>query len=313
MRYLSRRKKRLLVIILAAIALALAPAVWNLFLHGNPSDSVILPGTPSASLAGQSAAVHVVDVGQGDAILLEQGGKYALIDTGTPASADALTFYLDAHGVHRLDYLILSHFHTDHIGGAYDILHNFPVAHVLLPDLSLAPAPTGSTALQLLEELADRSDKGKIRVSVPTVGNTYTLGEALITVIGTGIPDAEDANNTSLAVLFTFDNFTFFSAGDAEAEAEAALLAHNRTLHADLYKASHHGSSTSSTKALLDAMQPKMAAVSCGAGNDYGHPHWEVLQRFETAGIRYRRTDVNGSLLFTAKDGVLTAYCEKRG
>ena len=99
----------------------------------------------------------------------------------------------------------------------------------------------------------------------------------------------------------------------AEAEAEAALLAHNRTLHADLYKASHHGSSTSSTKALLDVMQPKMAAVSCGAGNDYGHPHWEVLQRFETAGIRYRRTDVNGSLLFTAKDGVLTAYCEKRG
>lgn len=305
--------KRLLFILLATVMLAAAPVLWYFLLHGGPGDSIPLDGTPDPALAGQSAQVHVIDVGQGDAVLLEQGGEYALIDTGTPASREALTFYLDAHGVRELKYLVLTHFHADHIGGALSVLENFRVKTVLLPDLELAPMPTAYTALELLEALEKRAATGKLQVLLPAVGDRFALGAAELTVLGSGIPCAEDANNTSLITLFTFDNFRYFSAGDAEAEAEAELLTRMDAVRADLYKASHHGSSTSSTQALVDMLQPKAAAISCGAGNDYGHPHTEITQRLLAAGARLWRTDFEGSILFTVKDGVLQVRPEKRG
>ena len=306
--------KRLLIILLAAVMLAAAPVLWYFLLHGRTDATITLDGTPDPALAGQSAHVHVVDVGQGDAVLLEQGGEYALIDTGTPTSKEALTFYLDAHGVRSLKYLILTHFHADHIGGALQILENFQVETVLMPDLELAPMPTAYTALELLETLEQRSSAGKLQVHIPAAGDSFALGAGEITVLGSGIPCAEDANNTSLITLFTFDTFRYFSAGDAEAEAEAELLSRlGGTLRADLYKASHHGSSTSSTQALLDELRPKAAVFSCGADNDYGHPHTEVTQRLLNAGTRYWRTDLEGSILFTVKDGTLEIRPEKRG
>ena len=305
--------KRLLFILLATALLATVPALWYFLLHGGPGDSIPLDGTPDPALAGQSAQVHVIDVGQGDAVLLEQGGEYALIDTGTPASREALTFYLDAHGVRELKYLVLTHFHADHIGGALSILENFRVKNVLLPDLELAPAPTAYTALELLEALEKRVSSGKLQVLVPAVGDRFALGAGELTVLDSGIPCAEDANNTSLITLFTFDNFQYFSAGDAEADAEAELLSRTDGLQADLYKVSHHGSSTSSTQALVNTLQPKAAVISCGANNDYGHPHTEVTQRLLTAGAQLWRTDLEGSILFTVKDGVLQVRPEKRG
>lgn len=309
-----RGKRWLLLIPAGILVLAAAAAAWYFFLHGGSGTSVVLKGTPSGEFSGQSAAVHVIDVGQADAVLLEQDGRYALIDTGTPAAADTITFYLDAHGVRTLDYLVLTHFHSDHIGSAVEILRNFKVKNVLLPDLSLAPAPTSATALDLLEELAERADTGKLETAVPAVGSEFPLGNAVLTVIGSGIPCPEDANNTSLMLLFRFDNFTYFCAGDAEDEAEAELLSRlGDNLHADLYKVSHHGSATSSSQPLIDALQPVMAAVSCGADNDYGHPHWTVLQRLQDAGVQIFRTDESGSLLFTVKNGILTARTEKRG
>ena len=313
MRRMHRSGKRLFFILLAAVLLATVPALWYFLLHGGPGDSIALDGTPAPSLAGQSAQVHVIDVGQGDAVLLEQGGEYALIDTGTPSSREALTFYLDAHGVRELKYLVLTHFHTDHIGGALSVLENFRVKTVLLPDLELAPMPTAYTALELLEALDERASAGRLQVLVPAVGDRFALGAGELTVLGSGIPCVEDANSTSLITLFTFDNFRYFSAGDAEADAEAELLSRTDGIRADLYKVSHHGSSTSSSQALVDLLQPKAAVVSCGAGNDYGHPHTEITQRLLAAGARLWRTDLEGSILFTVKNGTLQVRPEKRG
>ena len=313
MRRMHHSGKRLFFILLAAVLLATVPALWYFLLHGGPGDSIALDGTPAPSLAGQSVQVHVIDVGQGDAVLLEQGGEYALIDTGTPSSREALTFYLDAHGVRELKYLVLTHFHTDHIGGALSVLENFRVKTVLLPDLELAPMPTAYTALELLEALDERASAGRLQVLVPAVGDRFALGAGELTVLGSGIPCVEDANSTSLITLFTFDNFRYFSAGDAEADAEAELLSRTDGIRADLYKVSHHGSSTSSSQALVDLLQPKAAVVSCGAGNDYGHPHTEITQRLLAAGARLWRTDLEGSILFTVKNGTLQVRPEKRG
>ncbi len=312
-RLFARRGNRVLRAVLAVLAIAAAGALLHFFLRA-PAETILLDGSPDPQFAGQSANIHVIDVGQGDAVLLEQDGEYALIDTGTPSSKEALAFYLDAYGVYELKYLVLTHFHADHIGGAQHLLENYRVKTVLMPDLELAPMPTAYTALELLETLTERAEKGTLEVLLPVAGDTFPLGQGTLTILGSGIPCAEDANNTSLITLFSFGDFNYFSAGDAEAEAERELLSRmGGQLDADLYKASHHGSFTSSTQALIDALQPKAAVFSCGADNDYGHPHAEVSQRLLNAGAKLWRTDLQGSILFTFKDGVLTVHPEKRG
>ncbi len=306
-------RRRVLHVVLAVLAFAAAGVLWYFFLR-IPAEAIPLDTSPDPQLAGRSAQIHVIDVGQGDAVLLEQNGEYALIDTGTPSSKETLAFYLDAHGVYELKYLVLSHFHADHIGGAQYLLENYRVKTVLMPDLELAPMPTAYTALELLETLTKLAEKGTLEVVLPAAGDEFPLGQGVLTVLGSGIPCAEDANNTSLITLFSFGDFSYFSAGDAEAEAEYELLARmGDRLDADLYKASHHGSFTSSTQALIDTLQPKAAVFSCGADNDYGHPHTEVTQRLLNAGAKLWRTDLQGSILFTVRDGVLTIRPEKRG
>ena len=313
MKRIPPKIKRLLLLLLVVILLTAVPGLRDVLLYGSSVASVLLDGVPDPSLAGQSANIHVIDVGQGDAVLLEQGGEYALIDTGTPSSREALASYLESHGVQELKYLLLTHFHTDHIGGALSIVKNFRVKTVLLPDLELAPAPTARTALDLLDALEERADAGELQVIVPTVGDSFSLGAAELSVIGGGIPCKEDPNSTSLITLFTFDGFRYFSAGDAETDAEAELLSRMNDLRVDLYKVSHHGSSTSSSQELIDALQPPVAVISCGTDNDYGHPHTEITQRLQDAGAQMWRTDLEGSILFTVKDGVLQVRPEKRG
>lgn len=312
MRPLTRPAKRRLWLG-AALAAAVLLAALAALLQGAADAHYTLPGTPSAALCAQSAQVHILDVGQGDCVLLRQGHDYALIDSGPPAAAEAVVAYLQRQGVGRLRYLVLTHFHADHIGGAQAVLRQFAVDTVLLPDLTLAPMPTSSVALQLLEELSDRAETGTLQTLTPKAGDSFPLGAGTLSVLGGGLPCQDDPNNTSLITLFQFDDFAFFSAGDAEAEAEAALLADDRLPHADLYKVSHHGSSSSNTPALLARLAPLAAVVSCQADNDYGHPHAEVLATLRDLGIEVYRTDQHGSVVVTVRDGTMTIHTEKGG
>ena len=119
---------------------------------------------------------------------------------------------------------------------------------------------------------------------------------------------ADDANNGSLCLLFEAGGFRYLGTGDAETESEQALVdRYGSNLHAVLYKAGHHGSSTSSSEALLSAVQPQAAAISCGLDNDYGHPHQETLARLQAAGAEIYRTDTMGTITFTYENGVLQA------
>lgn len=303
--------------LLAAIPLLLLALAVQWIQYQNNHTAYTLPGAPDAALAGQRAEVHFIDVGQGDCVLLCQGGEYALIDTGTNEAADAVVAYLQRLGVEKLRYLVLTHLHTDHAGGARKVLQNFAVDTVLLPDLTLGPAPTAASTLKLLETLDERSEKGELIARTPSLGETLPLGLASLQVVGTGIPSPKDLNNTSIITLFRFDNFAFFDGGDAEKDAEAALLQDAATygweLHADLYKASHHGSSSSNTDALLRALSPLVGVASCGLDNDYGHPHREVRAAFAAAGIPLLRTDLNGSVVVTVQDGVMVVQTERRG
>ena len=269
-------------------------------------------GAPDADLlADAPTSVTVFDVGQGDAVLIGQDGSYCLIDTG-PADAQAtLVRDLQLAGITDLDYLVLTHPHVDHTGGAREILQNFTVGQLLLPtwrsDDETTDWPRG--LLQLAEE------KGTA-VAEPADGTVYPLGSGTLTILQSGESELYDSekdsssyiNNISLCTLFAAEDFRYLSTGDAETEAEQRLVdRYGKSLHATLYKAGHHGSATSGSESLLQAVQPQAAVISCGLNNSYGHPHLKALQCLQNAGAEIYRTDTMGTITFTWQDDALQA------
>lgn len=255
------------------------------------------PQTPQEG----EAAVTFWDVGQGDSVLVSSGGAYCLIDAGTQQSADTLVDDLWAAGVQKLDLVVMTHPHADHIGGMPEVLENFEVGTLLLPDLSVANTESGLLARVL--ETAEETGTPCVQAEK---GWQQNIGEGTLTVLYTGLipEDAEDVNlnDTSLCVRYELGQFSFLCTGDAEADAEEELvLTAGTELASTVFKAGHHGSNTSNTQTLLSAVRPQVTVISCGLDNDYGHPHAEVLERFAGNGIDVYRTDQQGTVTVTGQ------------
>lgn len=246
--------------------------------------------------------VHFIDVGQADATLITCGDNAMLIDAGDDASGTALWNYIRKQGVTKLNYLILTHPHADHIGGADVILTKFDVDTVIMPEL------TADTAVYraLEQALADND----VPDSMPEVGTDYTLGEADFTIIApNGDTYEDDANNASVGVLLRHGENKFLFTGDAEETAERDIIRNGIDISCDVYKAGHHGSRTASSEDFVEAAAPEYAVISCGEDNDYGHPHAEVLNRFRAEKIQVYRTDEQGSIVAVSDGSEITWNC----
>ncbi len=257
----------------------------------------IVTGPPKIE-SSASVGVHVIDVGQGTAVLLEDDGEYALIDSGPPEASYNLLQYLRLAGVTELRYLLLTHPHSDHYGNMAGVLRQCKVGTMVLPDLEKAPYPTASSFEELLQLLLDKA--------VPTVaaaaGERYPLGGGEIVVVHDGLSGADDYNLISLGLRYEGDGLSCLVTGDGEKENEQAMLAAGTGIAADVLVAGHHGSKTSNTAAFVQAVAPRFVAVSCAAGNSYGHPHHSALAAFDAAGAAVLRTDKQGSILFRPGD-----------
>lgn len=260
-----------------------------------PSDLPPADGTTPQTF------IHTIDVGQGDATLIRQNGAYCLIDAGTKESADRLVAYLQEQGVQKLDLVIMTHAHADHIGGMPEILASFAVDRFIMPNFSLSEVPTTVIFEKTLKALNDQPD---CEVQTVQLGERFALDNATLTVVGAGVR-GDGQNNTSICTLFEAPGVRYLNTGDAEKEAEAELVKSGQSLRADIFKAGHHGSSTSNTAALLAAASPRYIVISCGAGNDYGHPHAEAMSRFADTNAVISRTDETGSVVYTVTNGVL--------
>ena len=233
--------------------------------------------------------VHFLDVGQGDATFLFCDGYSMLIDAGNNDKGTTVWSYLKEQGVERLDYVIGTHPDADHIGGMDVVLYKFNCGTVFMPD-AYNDTRTYEDVVQVMKEK-------DYPVTMPIVGETYSLGEASFTIIAPNRDYGSDLNDASVGILVEHGSNRFLFTGDAEETAEADILANGQDISADVYKAGHHGSNTASTEEFLQEVNPAYAVISCGEGNSYGHPHAEVLNRFRSMGIDVFRTDEQGTIV----------------
>ncbi len=254
--------------------------------ESSPSSDAPLP-----ELLGETLEVHIIDVGQGESILIKGPSKNVLIDAGENDKGDEVLAYLKANGVKSLDMAIGTHAHSDHIGGLDTVIKSIPVKQVILSPIPKKIVPTTKTYTDLLEAVLDKG----LTVTTAVPDTQYSLGGgAVLTILG---PRREynDLNNTSVVCRLTYGDAEFLFSGDAETASESTLLSMELDLSADVYCVPHHGSSTSSSKRYLDAVDPKIATISVGRNNDYGHPHKEIVARLKKY-CPFYRTDLSGNI-----------------
>lgn len=238
--------------------------------------------------------IHVLDVGQGDAMLLRLPEGDVLIDAGPEAGEQTLCTRLDELGVDSLALLFLSHPDEDHIGGADALLSRIPIGA-----LYLGGRPDGTDSYRALDEAARAAG---ITPIFPAAGDLITLGRLSIRVL---LPEAEglrEGNAGSLVLKLFYGEFEALLTGDAGVEEESRLIAlyGAEQLASTLLKVGHHGSRTSTGEELVRAVQPEIAVISAGDENAYGHPMGAVVSRLEEAGAEVLRTDREGEIVLVS-------------
>jgi len=239
------------------------------------------------------AALTVMDVGQGDSLLVQDGGIGVMIDTGLPGSGAGEQA---RKVVPQVPLLVLTHLEKDHAGDAPRLISTLGLRAVVW---------SGRADASLYDQIAAAARKRGIPLVAAVPGDVLRVGRTRLTVLG---PDSayntsENHNDSSLVLRADFPGFSAILTGDLTVEAEKSLDA--RLLRADVLKVGHHGSKTSTGDAFLAAVSPSLAVVSVGAGNRYGHPSPEVLERLGGAGIPLLRTDLEGAIRVSAPGGTL--------
>lgn len=251
--------------------------------------------------------VKFIDVGQGDAILINSRGTTALIDLG-PETDDGIKLIRDLHkfGVYTLDCAIISHFDNDHIGGD-EVLNRMKIKNIIMPETNTEKGASNTVSFDEYDFAARQSGAN---IYLAQVGTTVTIGDFVLTIIAY-YPDSEESNDTSVMVMAEIENRKFLFTGDATSETEQRLINDGYLLNCDVFKAAHHGSRYSNSLEFLKAISPTYTVISCSSGNTYGHPHAEVISNLNTVKSLIYRTDIKGDITFYVDDGNINVVTEK--
>lgn len=286
-----------------------------LFVNDNWLHSSIIPSIsdvyqslgiikrPKVKVEQDEIAVHFLNVGQGDCSVIITPEKTMLIDSGEPECAAEVISYLRDFGVSRLDYVIGTHPHSDHMGGMAKILDAFEVGEFITSQVDDELIPVASFYFDMLDVI----ERKGIKASYAERGRVIELCKGTqIEFLGPVIGGYEDLNNYSVVTKLTCGNISFLFTGDMEKEAEGHLLNSWAYLGADVLKVGHHGSSSSSGISFLGRVDPQYAVISVGIDNTYGHPSEAVTKRLKALGCKIMTTMMYGDIVFVTDGNQLT-------
>ena len=234
--------------------------------------------------------IYFLDVDQGDSAFIHTPeGNTILIDGGEAKSADTILKFLDEKGIDRLDIVIATHAHADHIGGLVKVVEQMDIGAVYMPK--------ATHTTKTFENLVMAVQAKGLKFKAAYAGAKIPLEDVNAQFVGPIEKDSyEDLNNSSAVLRLVYGEMGFLFTGDAETEAEMEMISSGQNLRAQVLKLGHHGSTTSSTEEFLDAVSPEYGIISCGKDNKYGHPHVEILERLKDNNISIYRTDELGTI-----------------
>lgn len=234
-------------------------------------------------------SIHYIDVGQADSIFIQNKKNSILIDAGNNEDGPLLVKYLKEQNVSKIDYVIGTHPHEDHIGGLDSIINNFEIKEVYLPDVM--------TTTKTFEDVLDSIANNNLEITIPTIGDKFTLGEMNFEVIHTGTNE-KDLNAASIVLKMNFGKHSYLFTGDTTEEMENIFL--HKDINIDILKVAHHGSKYSTCDNFLKATTPTYAIISVGEENNYGHPEPETINRLKQYTSNIYMTKDLGTIILTS-------------
>ncbi|AEM79489.1 ComEC/Rec2 family competence protein [Thermoanaerobacter wiegelii] len=265
--------------------------------QSNKSTNTSVSGKLTASFIG---------MGQGDSIFIQTpSGKTMLIDAGVPEMGSRVVDFIKSRGINKIDILVGTHPHADHIGGIPAVIENFQIGKFYMPKVT--------TTTKTFEDVLRAAKAKGLSINIAKAGVAFDLGsDVTAKMIAPNNTSYDDLNNYSAVIKLTYGNTSFLFTGDASAQSEEEMLSKGYDLKADVLKVGHHGSSSATTWVFLKAVSPKYAVISVGKNNDYGHPHKETMEKLKSLGVTVYRTDECGTVV-AVSDGRTISFNVKPG
>ena len=294
-----RRQLWVRAFLIAALSLVCALSACSIF-SAKPLGA---GNTPSHA---EMLSVRFLDVGQADAEFIElPNGTTMLIDAGNSDDGPNIVRLMKASGYNTIDILVATHPHADHIGGMAYVIEQLGIGSVYMPKVS--------DSTKTYEELLKAIRTKGLKISTVKAGVTLLDSDGLkVTFLAPVSSGYEDLNNESAVIKLLYKNTSFLFMGDAETRSENEILKSGADVRADVLKVGHHGSDSSTGKAFLQAVSPKIAVISVGAGNDYGHPDASTLTKLQKAGAEIYRTDQSGMVTVLSDGTSVVVTTEKK-